>query len=119
MARKKPQRRLTQKNVINALKAHGGLISPSAEALDCTRQGLYNFLKNHPKAQKALDDIRNEVLDYAEGSLYSAAKAGQSWAVCFLLKCLGKERGFSEKLDLSSKEPLRIEITKFGQAKPD
>ena len=41
-------------------------------------------------------ELRESPLDNAESALDDAVDKGEGWAVCFLLKCLGRDRGYVE-----------------------
>jgi hypothetical protein len=45
----------------------------------------------------AVDDEKERLGDLAEARLYQAISEGQSWAVCFYLKCIHKKWGFVER----------------------
>lgn len=107
--------RLSKKKIISALKATGGMISPAAKKLGCSRQSLYQWIQKDEKIAEALETVREENLDFVETQLLQAAKNGQSWAVCFYLKCMGKARGFSEKVDAHVTGDLKVEIKQFGK----
>ena len=51
--------------------------------------------------QKTRMEATEQALDIAEESLITAVKAGEAWAVCFLLKTRGKKRGYTERQEAS------------------
>ena len=42
--------------------------------------------------------------------LRKAVNRGEAWAVCFTLKCLGKERGFVERVEHSSPDGQAVQF---------
>jgi hypothetical protein len=60
-----------------------------------------NYCEKYPTVEQAKHDARGELLDVAEVKLWQAVQEGQHWAICFALRTLGKERGYSETLSLS------------------
>jgi len=73
-----------------------GNISHAARQLGCARYTVYTFIQRHPELQQVLKDQREAMIDTAENALVMAIEQMQGWAVCFALKCLGKERGYVE-----------------------
>jgi hypothetical protein len=65
------------------------------------------------------------MLDNVESALYTAALAGEAWAVCFFLKTQGKARGYVERsrdeelLDMLREIGLlRAKIRELERGKP-
>ena len=48
-----------------------------------------------------VNDARESMADNAESALGLATLRGEAWAVCFTLKCLGKDRGYIERGEVS------------------
>ena len=56
-----------------------------------------------------IEDARESMIDDAVDGLHKAVKSGEAWAICCLLKCQGRARGYSEKHELTV-EAVRREI---------
>lgn len=82
-----------------AIQSTMGNISRAAQMLGLSRGGLHRFIKDHPDIKDLVTDAREQMCDVAESSLHLAVAKGESWAVCFTLKCLGKDRGYVERLE--------------------
>jgi hypothetical protein len=56
--------------------------------------------------------MREEVLDLAEGKLVAAVEAGDMTSVYFLLRTLGRKRGYSERAEVvgSGGDPIQVII---------
>lgn len=93
--------RYTQAQVIAALQSCRGLVYLAAKRLQCSPQTIMNYCEKYPTVEQAKHDARGELLDVAEVKLWQAVQEGQHWAICFALRTLGKERGYSETLSLS------------------
>ena len=89
--------RLTPQRIIPVIRETKGLITVAAQRLRCSRQALYNAMARYPSVKAAVDDEKEKLGDLAEAQLYRAINEGQSWAVCFYLKCIHKQRGFVER----------------------
>jgi hypothetical protein len=96
-----PYRKYTQEQIIAALEESHGLIAPAARALGCSRDTIRSYIEEYPEVARAKEDMREVVKDIGENGLIAAAKRGEPWAICFLLKCLAKDRGFVEKAEIT------------------
>jgi hypothetical protein len=88
------QRRYSKKAIINALKSSNGLISATSQKLGCTTRTLRKYFERYPELDQELQDIRDSYIDLAESSLLLQVKEKNTQATIFLLKCLGKSRGW-------------------------
>ena len=105
--------KVTTKQIITALKNNAGLVAVSAKKLNITPQAIYKRAKAEPKIQRTLETCRAEVIDLAEGKLFEAVKEAKPWAICFILKCLAKERGYVERQEIAgaSGGPIEIKVS--------
>jgi hypothetical protein len=97
------EQRYKTEDIINALKATNGLVSLAAEILRCSPQTIYNRAKSVKSVQEAIEDSRMALIDYAELALRSAVINQQPWAVAFVLKTIGKNRGYVERQEIANK----------------
>ncbi|HEY3283083.1 MAG TPA: hypothetical protein VGN26_12490 [Armatimonadota bacterium] len=93
------QRRFEPEQVAAALRACHGLISKAATRLRCAPSTVRDYVQTFEECQEALRDAREALLDEAESGLRLSVKRKQPWAVCFALKCLGRERGYIERTE--------------------
>src|SRR3954468_13048181 len=92
--------RPTDDDLAAALDLHAGNVSAVAGMFGCPRTTISSRLSRSPKLRRIASDFREAAIDGAVTALNNAAKGGQPWAVCFLLKTQGKHRGYVEKADL-------------------
>jgi len=102
--------RLTTDEVIKALTDAHGLITVAARSLNVHRSTVENYIKRHPSVAQAKADAREGILDLAEGKLFQAVNAGELAAVFFVLKTIGKVRGYVERQETSGPDGGAIEI---------
>ena len=93
--------RIRKSDVEAALKRHHGLVGPAAADMGCTRMSIYNAMKRWPELEAVRDHARKMILDMGESALYRKAEAGEAWAVQFLLRTIGRERGYGDRVDLN------------------
>ena len=101
--------RISNKRFNEAVKDTGGILTLVSKRLNISRQSLYNFLKKNPEKRKVLKQEREKIIDLGEGSLFNQVKNQEAWAVKFLLKTVGKERGYYEKQEVESYNPYEEE----------
>lgn len=98
------QEKFTQEQVIEAVKAAKGKIATAARKLGCDRQTIYNYAERYPEIQGVIDQERDIFLDEVEDALSARIKAGDTTAIIFALKTLGKSRGYIERQELTGKD---------------
>ena len=74
------------------------IVRDACKAAGVARRTYQIWRKEDEEFDKALWELEQELLDVAESELYKAAKTGKAWAICFLLKCKGKDRGWIESV---------------------
>lgn len=109
-AKKTRVRKLTVENVAKAIKGSGGIMATVARRCKVDRAAVYRFLQKHPDLKQALNDEREIIVDTAEERLYSSVKKGEPWAIKLVLHSLGKNRGYSERHEITGAEGRPIEI---------
>lgn len=87
----------TDEQIANAIIASGGFISRASEMLGMHYTSVHSRIQKVSALRNLVDHINEKLLDYGELELLKAMKRGESWAICFFLKCKGKDRGYIEK----------------------
>lgn len=102
----------------SVLAAVGGNITMAAEALGLSRQRLHALIDENAKEyDPVVDQGRAEGLerrlDFAESKLDENIAAGKEASIFFLLKTLGKDRGYTDRQEISGPEgePLDMNVT--------
>lgn len=92
---------LNAEQVIARIAEYKGNLAAVARSFGLSRQTLYKYINSKPSVKAALDEARETMIDNVESALYSAALAGEAWAVCFFLKTQGKSRGYTERSEIT------------------
>lgn len=87
--------------VAESLRISAGIVAHAAERLGCTTQTVRRYVREFPEVHDALVEAREMNLDLAETQLLKNVKAGKEASVFFLLKTLGKARGYVEGREVS------------------
>lgn len=87
----------TDEEIIEALQETKGIIYYAADLLGMTRSNLDNRIRKNEKLQEALIDAREGVIDLAEAKLFKKLDEDQWNAIEFVLRRLGKNRGYGDE----------------------
>jgi len=103
---------LTREKIIAALDETGGVYGEIAKKLKCSRETVYNYMKDDEDLQKLRTIEEEKLLDLAEGKLIQSIKLGENWGVAFILRTKGRKRGYVERSEIAgvSDEPLQIAV---------
>jgi GTP cyclohydrolase II len=96
--------KVTDEQIQKVLIQTGGMISPAAHQLDVTRNAVYKRIRDNPDLRDALEEIRESLIDYAEGQLQRKIREGHPSCIMFYLRTMGKSRGYVERQELSGKD---------------
>ena len=90
----------TNKAIIDALKRTKGAVYLAAEEIGCDPDTIYLRAKKSEAVKRAITKHRGKMLDTAELALYNAVLKGESWAIAFALKSVGRKRGYGDRVDV-------------------
>lgn len=109
MAKKKTKTSLQnptiKKAMLEALEKSLGIVTTACKTVGIDRSTHYDWLKKDEAYKKAVDDIENITLDFAESQLHRQIKDGNTASTIFYLKTRGRKRGYIEK-DRNDSEDL-------------
>lgn len=92
--------RMSIEEIANALKEAGGFQSRAAQILGCTRHAVNMRISRSEVLQQILEDIKSKYVDIAEIELLKKVQGGDTTAIIFTLKCLGKDRGYIDRQEI-------------------
>ncbi len=104
-------RRFTRGEVERALTYSGGLIGIAAKRLKTSRRTLERYLVRYPSLKAHQLQCRELTKDEAEWALIGAAKKGAPWAVQWILKYLGRDRGYVDQPVAHADQKVVVEVT--------
>ncbi|MCE2713602.1 MAG: hypothetical protein LW688_13860 [Cryomorphaceae bacterium] len=104
---------INKKKMIEALEMSLGVVTSAVKAVGIHRSTHYEWYNEDTEYRKAVDDIVNVSLDFAETQLFQSMKDQNVAAVIFYLKTKGKQRGYIERSEFEFKkgEPDLSELT--------
>ena len=107
-------------NVIEqALRATGGIFAHAARWIEqttnkpCNRMTVRKYCDRHPRLQKVLQEVRENMIDVAESKLLNLIEKDDRAAIIFYLKTQGRVRGYVERVEQTGTNggPIKTETT--------
>jgi hypothetical protein len=114
----------TNAAIIGALTTQSGLVFLAARTLGCSTQTIYARAKVSREVSDCITYQRGLLVDTAEAKLRQAVNDGSPWAVQFVLKTLGKDRGYVERheytgpSDAELDRAIEAELAKLAARRP-
>ena len=106
-------RHIKKETILKALENSLGVVTVACKQADIPRSTYYKWLKEDQEFSKAVKEIENIALDFAESQLHTQMKDGSTSATIFYLKTKGKKRGYVERSELdvtSNNERIKINV---------
>jgi hypothetical protein len=113
----KQQNPTQKKAMIQALEKSLGVVTSACKAVGINRSTHYEWLKTDEEYKKAVEDVENIALDFAESQLHKQIKDGNTAGTIFYLKTKGKKRGYVERTEVQQEttyKSLDINIIDTG-----
>ena len=94
-------KRFTKSHIIMVIGQCYGVYTDICKALDCTAAQLTHYINMHSEIKKVIQDARDGIVDEAESvlleKLHSKNEVISQRCAEFILKNLGKKRGYGEQ----------------------
>ena len=102
--------RIKVDDAVKAIEGADGILSHAATVLGCARSTLYAMRDKHPAVAQAIEEARASTVDELESLLMQRARGGDTTAIIFGLKTLGKARGYVERTETVGDTTMRVVI---------
>lgn len=100
---------LIEVDVYAALMWSKGNLSMAADLLNRPRRVLTDWIKGTPEMYQVLDEIRDRRLDTIQDKVIAQAELGDGTQARFVLTTLGKDRGFTTRVENTGKDGAPLE----------
>ena len=101
-----------KEKLLEALKETQGLIYHACKkAGNISRSTYYRYMKEDKEFAKAVEDIQQAQIDYVEGQLIKNISDGKETSIIFYLKSKARDRGYAEKVDITSGGKALTDLT--------
>ena len=94
----------------DAIIKHKGNLSRAADYIGCCRHTLHLRVNAEPEIKQVLDTCRERFLDSLEDVFQNKALSGDTTAGLFLLKTIGKKRGYDQDRDIHVESATRAAL---------
>ena len=125
MAEKKEKlsKRYKKDEIVLAIGQCRGVLKDICSTLDCTRGELQHYINIHSEIKPLLQDAREDIIDEAEKvlleKLHSDNDQVAQRAAEFILKSLGKKRGYADQpqveVNVKNEGETQIQIQQLFQ----
>ena len=75
-------------------------------------------MDNDPEYRRAVQDVENVAIDFAESQLHQQIKGGNPTSTIFYLKTKGKKRGYEERQEIAHEGLKTFEIEEVDEQDP-
>jgi hypothetical protein len=89
-----------KKALLEALEKSLGVVTSACKIVGVDRTTFYTYVNEDPEFKKAVDDVENIALDFAESQLHKQIQNGEVSSTIFFFKTKGKKRGYVEKQEM-------------------
>lgn len=94
--------------MLQALERSLGIVTTACKAVGIARATHYLWMNNDEEYAKAVRDLDNVALDFAESQLHKQIGDGVPSSTIFYLKTRGKGRGYIERQEIAVSDPDRM-----------
>lgn len=108
-----------KKAMIAALEKSLCVVTTACKQVGIDRKTHYNWMNDDPEYKKAVDDLQDITLDFAESQLHKQIKEGNTTATIFLLKTKGKKRGYIERSEVQIDGEVESKIIEWHPSKKE
>jgi hypothetical protein len=102
---------LLDEDVSFELVRHKGKLTPTAKALGVCSSYVRQRIRENPSVMDAYLHARDEIVDSAEQVMMDKLKEGSERAAMYILSTLGKDRGYTERHEITGKDGAELVVT--------
>ena len=100
---------------LDALEKSLGVVTAACKSVGIGRTTHYLWMQEDPEYKKAVDELSDVAIDFAESQLHKQIRDGNSTATIFFLKTKGKNRGYIERQEIHNTGDNLFNIQILGE----
>ena len=104
-----------KKAMLDALEKSLGVVTAACKAVGIGRTTHYLWMQDDEEYKKAVEELGDVAIDFAESQLHKQIKDGNSTATIFYLKTKGKKRGYVERQEIEATGGKMFQIEILGE----
>ena len=96
---------------IKAFRLNTGNIKATCEKVRMGRTTYYNWIDDDKDFEKEVQNVNEELIDFAESQLHTKIEQGNLTAIIFFLKCKGQTRGYIDRQYIEKRQmtgPIKV-----------
>jgi len=101
-----------KKSFLRALNDSLGIITAACQKAKVPRSTFYNWMKEDSIFRNEAEAIFEAQTDFVESKLLENIKSNDTTAIIFYLKTKARDRGYSEKIDITAKSSKEVILIK-------
>lgn len=105
---------ILKKAMLEALEKSLGIITTACKSVGIARSTHYEWYQKDKEYRKAVKEIENVAMDFAESQLHKQIAKGNPLSTMFYLKCKAKSRGYIEQQDIKVTGNMKF-TAEFGK----
>lgn len=112
MASKADKTNTNKKLMLKTLVKTMGVVTSACNACNLSRTQFYEWVEEDEKFKKAVADVKEQAIDFAESKLFELIQDKNVVAAIFYLKTQGKKRGYVERTEHEeiNRDPIEVHI---------
>jgi hypothetical protein len=99
-----------KKALLEALEKSLGVVTSACKIVGVDRTTFYTYVNEDVDFKRAVDDVENIALDFAESQLHKQIQNGEVSSTIFFLKTKGKKHGYVEKQEVEHSGNMVFDI---------
>lgn len=103
-----PSTKARKKAMLIALEKHLNIVASAAREIKLDRGTHYEWFKVDKDYRKAVKELDNLVLDFAESTLHKGMIKGNPLLIMFYLKCKARKRGYIDNQQVEVKGNMKF-----------
>jgi hypothetical protein len=100
MSKKQPE--IYKEKLLDALERSLGIVTPACKEVGISRNQFYHYYNTDADFKRAVDDINEITLDFAENQLLKKIKEGSERSILFYMRYKARRRGYTDSIDITS-----------------
>ena len=110
-----------KEDLLNALAQTSGIVSSACKAANVSRMTYYRYYNEDPDFREKADDVKELQKDFAESRILKKMKEGDTTMIIFYAKTQMKDRGYTERREITGKDgedlirTKEIDLTKLSE----
>ena len=101
--------------MLNMLTRTLGVVTTACNGVGIHRRTHYDWMEADEEYRRAVEELDNIVIDFAESHLHKKIKEGDTTATIFYLKTKGKKRGYIERTEVTGADGKELRSFDWGE----